>query len=176
MATLRFDPWRDPFLELDRFANQMVSGTRVPALMPMDAYRSGDAYHVLLDLPGVDPGSVEITVDDATLTIRAERAASIGEGDEVIVAERPQGSFSRQLMLGQGLDTEQVQADYHDGVLHLLIPMAATAQPRRVQVSQGARGGTQIGAGGTGNDGAAGQGSGQVIDVGESTPASSSTG
>ena len=133
MSILRFDPFRD----LDRLASQLVSGTRVPQMMPMDAWRSGQAYHVELDLPGVDPASVDLTVERNALTVRAERRPAQQEGDEVLVAERPQGTFTRQLVLGEGLDVENVRADYTNGVLHLTIPVAQSAQPRKVEIRHG---------------------------------------
>ena len=138
MSILTFDPFRDPFRDLDRLTAQMASGVRTPALMPMDAWKSGDAYHVALDLPGVDPSSVELTVERNSLTVQAQRDTAFGEEDQVLVAERPQGSFTRRLVLGEGLDSEQVQAEYADGVLHLTIPVKQSAQPRRISISQGA--------------------------------------
>ena len=133
MTMLRFDPFRD----LDRLTNQMVSGVRTPALMPMDAWRDGDTYRVALDLPGVDASSIELSVDRSSLTVHAQRQASFGQGSAVLVAERPQGSFTRQLVLGEGLDADQVRADYLNGVLHLTIPVKQSAQPRRIEVGQG---------------------------------------
>lgn len=133
MTILRFDPFRD----LDRLTSQLASGVRTPALMPMDAWKSGDAYHVALDLPGVDASSIDLTVERNSLTVQAQRQAAFGEGEQVLVAERPQGSFTRQLVLGEGLDTEQVQADYSNGVLHLTIPVKQSSQPRRISVAQG---------------------------------------
>ena len=127
---LRFDPFR----EIDRLAEQMVSGTRTARMVPMDVFRRGDNYLVELDLPGVDPSSVDVSIDRNTLTIRAERAPSSHEGDEVLVAERPQGAFTRQLALGDGLDAENVSADYDNGVLRLAIPVAPAAKPRRVEI------------------------------------------
>ena len=98
---IRFDPLRDPF---ERFFSMAATGTRAPLGMAMDVYRTEDgSYHVEADLPGVDPGSVEVTVEHATLTIRAERTPHYGESEQVIAAERPQGSFTRQLSLGEGV-------------------------------------------------------------------------
>ena len=139
MSILRFDPFRDPFRDLDRLASQMASGVRTPALMPMDVWRAGDAYHVELDLPGLDASSVELTVERNSLTVQAQRKAPFGEGDQILVAERPQGSFTRQLVLGDGLDNEQVQASYSDGVLHLTIPVKQSDQPRPIEISQDQR-------------------------------------
>jgi HSP20 family protein len=97
----------------------------------MDVYRAGDGgHHVEADLPGVDPGSVEVTVEHATLTIRAERTPLYGESEQVIVAERPQGPFTRRLSLGEGVDSENLTAGYADGVLHLTIPASPKTQPR----------------------------------------------
>ena len=135
MSILRFDPFRDPLRDFDRLTNQLLSGTRVPQLMPMDAWRSGNTYHVALDLPGVDPGSIEITSERNAVTVRAERGSVFGDEDDVIVAERPQGSFTRQFVLGEGLDTQQMSANYESGVLQLTIPVAQAAQPRRIEVS-----------------------------------------
>ena len=116
MAVIRFDPFRDP---LERLLSMAATGTRAPLGMPMDVYRAGDgSYHVEADLPGVDPDSVEVTVEHSTLTIRAERSPHYGESEQVIVAERPQGSFTRQLSLGEGVDSENLTAAYADGVLH----------------------------------------------------------
>ena len=126
---LRFDPFR----EIDRLTEQMVSGTRTARMVPMDVYRRGDSYVVELDIPGVETSGIDLSIDRNTLTIRAERAPAVREGDEVLVAERPQGAFTRQLALGEGLDTEHVSADYDNGVLRLTIPVAPTAKPRQVQ-------------------------------------------
>ncbi|MGY5884772.1 Hsp20/alpha crystallin family protein [Modestobacter lacusdianchii] len=131
---MRFEPFGDPFRSLDRLTSQLMSGTRTPMGMPMDVWQAEDGYHVALDLPGVDPGSVEITTERNTLTIRAERRAEYAQGSNVLLAERPQGRFTRQLQVGDALDTEKVQANYNNGVLHLTIPMSEKAQPRRIEV------------------------------------------
>jgi HSP20 family protein len=113
-----------------------ATGTRAPLGMPMDVYRAGDgSYHVEADLPGVDPDSIEVTVEHSTLTIRAERTPHYGESEQVIVAERPQGSFTRQLSLGEGVDSENLTAAYADGVLHLIIPVSPKTQARRVEIT-----------------------------------------
>jgi len=145
MSILRFDPLRDPLHEMDRLTNQLLSGTRTPASLPMDVWRSGDAYCVALDLPGMDENSLDVTIARGALTIRAERQRAFGENDTVLVAERPQGSFSRQLMLGDDLDTEQIAADYRNGVLLLRIPVARAAQPRRVEVRRAPAGPDSLG-------------------------------
>ena len=134
MSVWRFDPFGDPFRQMDRLTSQLVSGTRTPMGMPMDVWQTDDGFHVCLDLPGVDPDSVEITTERNALTIKAERRAEYREGQNVLIAERPQGTFTRQLQLGDTVDTENIQASYGDGVLHLTLPMTQAAQPRRVRV------------------------------------------
>jgi HSP20 family protein len=103
--------------------------------MPMDAYRKGDSFLVQFDLPGVDPSSIELTVEQNVLTVSAERRAPAVEGVEPLIAERPQGRFTRQLFLGDTLDTDQIQADYGAGVLTLTIPVAEQAKPRRIEIT-----------------------------------------
>src|SRR5579871_4280373 len=107
----------DPFRELDRFGEQLVGTRGRPAAMPIDAYRSGDTFVVELDLPGVDASSVDLTVQRNVLTIHAERRPSHSGNAETLAAERPHGVFSRQLFLGETLDSDRMQADYRDGVL-----------------------------------------------------------
>ena len=131
---LRFDSFR----EFDRLAEQLASSaSRVPRAFPMDAYRRGDRFIVEFDLPGVEPASIELTVEQNVLTVRAERRFEPREGDEVVVAERPQGTYARQVFLSDTLDTEHVQANCQLGVLTLTIPIAETAKPRQVPVSGG---------------------------------------
>ena len=144
MSVLRFDPFGDPFRQMDRLTSQLLSGTRTPMGMPMDVWQTDDGFHVCLDLPGVDPDSVDITTERNTLTIKAERRAEYEDGQNVLIAERPQGTFTRQLQLGDTVDTENIQASYSDGVLHLTLPMTQAAQPRRVQVRTEGSGQRQI--------------------------------
>lgn len=134
MSVLRYDPFR----ELDRLSEQLLSqrGRGAPMSFPMDAYRRGDELHVELDLPGVDPDSIDLTVDQSQLTIRAERRFELQEGDEMAVAERPQGTFSRQLLLSEALDIDNLRADYVDGVLQLTIPVAERAKPRKIEIGR----------------------------------------
>lgn len=139
MSVMRFDPFGDPFRAADRLTSQLVSGTRTPMGMPMDVWQADDGYHVALDLPGVDPDSVEITTERNMLTIRAERRPEYEQNHNVVLAERPQGSFTRQLQVSDTLDTGKVQASYHDGVLQLTIPVAESAQPRRIEVQRGGK-------------------------------------
>lgn len=158
MCALRFEPFRDPFRELDRLANQMRSGRGVTQSMPMDVFRSGDAYHVVLDVPGVDPSSIDVTVDRGSLTIQAERTATYGNAEQVLVAERPHGQFVRELVIGEGVDAGRLQAEYSDGVLHLTLPVERSAQPRRVEVSRGQSGQRQVSTSGGSGQPASGAG------------------
>ena len=126
----------DPFRELDRLTQQVLgaSGTLArPAVMPMDAWRDGDTFHVEFDLPGVDPGSIDLDVERNVVTVRAERRERGGDV-EMLAAERPRGLFSRQLVLGDNLDTERITAEYDQGVLRLRIPVAEQAKPRKINV------------------------------------------
>ncbi|MDI5912172.1 MULTISPECIES: Hsp20/alpha crystallin family protein [Streptomyces] len=127
----------DPFREFDRLAQQVFGSTARPAAMAMDAYRSGDDFVVHFDLPGVDPETIELDVERNVLNVRAERRVPAPEGAELIVAERPTGSFTRQLFLGDTLDTERIDASYDAGVLTLRIPVAEQAKPRRIQITGG---------------------------------------
>lgn len=127
----------DPFREFDRLTQQVLgtNGTMArPTLMPMDAWRDGDRFHVELDLPGVDPDSIDLDVERNVVTIRAERPARDAETDW-IAAERPRGVFSRQLVLGDNLDTERIEAGYDHGVLRLLIPVAEQAKARKISIT-----------------------------------------
>ena len=125
----------DPFRELERAASMWWNG-RAPGL-PMDAYRRGDEFVVHFDLPGVDPASIDLTVENNVLTVRAERKWSVDDVDKVAINERPQGTFSRQLFLGEQLDTERIAAGYEHGVLTLTIPMAEQAKPKKVEITAG---------------------------------------
>jgi HSP20 family protein len=126
----------DPFRELDRLAQQVFDAAH-PAAMAMDAYRHGDEFVVHFDLPGVDPESIELDVERNVLNVRAERTSPAPVGVETIVAERPTGTFTRQLFLGDTLDTERIDASYDAGVLTLRIPVAEQAKPRRIRISGG---------------------------------------
>jgi HSP20 family protein len=130
----------DPFRELDRLAQQVFGnppGTwNKPTAMPMDAYRAGDEFVMAFDLPGMSPDDIELAVERNVLTVKAERrSTAAGENVEMQVAERPLGVFSRQLFLGEALDTEHISASYDAGVLTLRIPVAEQAKPRRIAVS-----------------------------------------
>ena len=124
----------DPFREMDRLLGDV---TRTPAsvAMPMDLYRTGDDFVAHIDLPGVDPDSIDIDMDGATVTIRAERKTPVDGDAQWLVRERAAGTFARQLTLGRGLATDKISADYSDGVLTLTIPVAETAKPRKISVA-----------------------------------------
>jgi HSP20 family protein len=127
----------DPFRDLDRLAQQMLGTATRPAAMPLDAYREGDTFAVKFDLPGVDPESIDLDIERNVLTVRAERRSPAPEGAELVVAERPTGTFSRQLFLGDTLDTDRVDASYEGGVLTVRIPVAEQAKPRKIQITGG---------------------------------------
>jgi len=128
----------DPFRELDRLAQQAfgTQGTLArPSAMPMDAWQDGDTFVVELDLPGVDPDSIDLDVERNVLTVKAERPNRASDVN-LIAAERPRGVFSRQLILGDALDTDKVEAGYEHGVLTLRIPVAEKAKPRKISIKQ----------------------------------------
>ncbi|GCB48990.1 hypothetical protein SNL152K_6320 [Streptomyces sp. NL15-2K] len=127
----------DPFRELDRLAQQVFGTTSERSAMAMDAYRSGEDFLVHFDLPGIDPETIELDVERNVLNVRAERKSPAPEGAELIVAERPTGTFTRQLFLGDTLDTDRIDASYDAGVLTLRIPVAEQAKPRRIQITGG---------------------------------------
>src|SRR5438128_460403 len=126
----------DPFRDFDRLFEQVVGTPARPVSMPMDAYRNNDTFLVQFDLPGVSPDSIDLTVERNVLTVHAERARpTSGDDVEMIAAERPHGSYSRQLFLGDTLDADKIEADYHAGVLSLKIPIAERAKPRKVEIT-----------------------------------------
>ena len=127
----------DPFRELDRWTQAMLGSTARPNVMPMDAYRDNSAFVVHLDLPGVDADSIDLTVEQNVLTVHAERKPPVGESAERVVSERSYGVFSRQLFLGETLDTDHLSASYDAGVLTITIPVAEQAKPRKVAISTG---------------------------------------
>ncbi len=134
MAT-RFDPFHD----MDRLLGTLAAGTGTrSAAMPLDLFRTDEHYVLAMDLPGVDPGSIDVSVEDRMLTIRAERTP-LAQNATWLVSERPSGTFARQLALGAELDTSRINASYDDGVLTLSIPVAEQAKPRRIEVSHSHR-------------------------------------
>jgi HSP20 family protein len=127
----------DPFRELDRVAQQVFGTAARPAAMPIDAYRKGDEFVVLLDLPGCDPGSIDLTVERNVLVVHAERKRPSDDDVELLIGERPTGTFSRQLFLAETLDSDRIAADYTDGVLQVRLPVKEQAKPRRVDIAVG---------------------------------------
>lgn len=126
----------DPFREMDRFFSEGMRSTG-PGPMPMDLYRRGETFVAQIDLPGVDPSSIDIDVEDRTLTVRAERVREdLGEV-RWLSRERAVGTFARQLSLGSGLALDKIEADYRNGVLKLTIPVAEEAKPRKIAVTTG---------------------------------------
>jgi HSP20 family protein len=125
----------DPFREFDRLTQQMLGTVARPVAMPMDAYRKGDTFYLHLDLPGVQRDSIDLTVEQNVLTVRAERPGLQPDGIEMIAAERPAGTFTRQVFLGDTLDTDNMSADYTAGVLTLSIPVHEAAKPRKVEIT-----------------------------------------
>ncbi|MEU6829854.1 HSP20 family small heat-shock protein [Nocardia beijingensis] len=124
----------DPFRGLDRLTEQVFGTPARPAVMPMDAWRDGDEFFVELDLPGVDPDSLDLDVERNVVTVRASRP-QLDPGRAMIATERTRGVFSRQLFLGENLDTDRIRADYRDGVLRLIVPVAEEAKPRKIEVT-----------------------------------------
>ena len=159
MTVLRFDP----FQEFDRLSRQMLGGGRGPRSMPMEAYRRGDQFFIHLDLPGVNPDDVQLTVERNVVAVRAERRPFWQQGDEVLVDETPQGSFSRQLFLGDNLDAGHLEASYDQGILTLTIPVAEQAKPRRVEISAKPGGAQQVQPGGGDQTGGGDEGGGFEI-------------
>jgi HSP20 family protein len=130
----------DPFRDLDRLTQQVFSSlgtTGRPTPMPLDAWREGDTFVVELDLPGVDPDSIDLDVERNVLTVRAERELRSTDAN-LLIAERPKGVSTRQLFLGEALDLERIFANYHGGVLELRIPVAEQAKPRKIEIGRGA--------------------------------------
>lgn len=132
MALMRYDPFR----EMDRFTEQLFgsgSDARAP-FMPMDAVRKEDKVEIVLDVPGVAPEAIDVSVERNVLTVKAERAWWPAEGDEILARERSQGTYTRQVMLGDALDPDRLEAHYEHGVLRITIPVAERAQPRKIEI------------------------------------------
>ncbi|MEV5233195.1 Hsp20/alpha crystallin family protein [Streptomyces pseudogriseolus] len=127
----------DPFAEFDRLTRQVLDPATRNSAMPMDAYRTGDDFIVHFDIPGIDPETIELDVERNVLRVRAERRSPAPENADMVITERPAGEFTRQLFLGDTLDTERIDATYDAGVLTLRIPVAEAAKPRRIQITGG---------------------------------------
>jgi HSP20 family protein len=135
----------DPFRDFDRVTQQLLGTTSRPAAMPMDAWREGDRFVIEFDLPGISKDTIDLDVERNVLTVRAERVARNGDW-EMLASERPRGTFSRQLVLGDNLDLDRIEASYDGGVLRLIVPVAEKAKPRRIEVGSGqeaVQGGTE---------------------------------
>jgi len=129
---MRFDPFR----EMDWLTQPLWSAR---ASVPLDVYRKGEKFIVRVDLPGIDPDSLDVSIERNVLSIKAERTWAPSDGDEVLVTERPQGTFTRRLFLSEGLDSEQITASYEHGVLTVTVPVAASAKSRKIDVALGAQ-------------------------------------
>jgi HSP20 family protein len=127
----RFDPFRD----FDRVFER-AWGPRRHSSMPLDAYRHGDTYVINVDLPGFDPASIDVTAEGDVVSIRAARHWEPVEGDAVVAAERSHGEFFREMLLGEGLDTDNIHASYDNGVLTITVPLLERAAPRRIEVTR----------------------------------------
>ena len=126
---MRFDPFEDA----SRLAERLGAEQRTRTLA-MDAYRRGEAFYVHFDLPGLGPDDIELTSEQNVLTVRAERRYERREEDEILVSERPEGVFTRQVFFGEALDLDQIDASYDQGVLTLKIPVKQAARPRRIEI------------------------------------------
>ena len=126
-----------PFRELDRFTQQALRTAGRPGFMALDACRHGDGLVARFDLPGVDPSTIDLTIEKDVLQVSAQRQWQPSDGEQVVAAERPQGSFSRQLFLGQGLDADRIQASYENGVLTVTVPVVGQAKARKVEITAG---------------------------------------
>jgi HSP20 family protein len=133
---LRFDPFSDLDTLTRGLLNSQTGSTRSPRFMPMDLYKVDDHYVLTADLPGVDPGSVDVNVDHGTLTLTAHRSARSDDGVQWLANERFSGTYRRQLSLGDGIDTTKIAATYENGVLTVTIPLAERAKPRRIEVTR----------------------------------------
>lgn len=129
----------DPFRDLDRLASEMLGAPFRSTSMPLDAYRHGDVFVVELEVPGVDPEAIDLTVEKNVLTVRAERSRPDVEDAQHLISERSHGSFTRQLFLGDTLDPDNLTADYRNGVLTIRVPLAERARPRRIEIGTGER-------------------------------------
>ena len=129
---VRFDPWR----ELDRLTQDFWGGVRRLGL-PVDVHRKGEDYVIKFDLPGVDPDSIDLTVSEGMLTVKAERHSQPQEGVEVVNSERPTGVYFRRLFLGDALDTDNLKANYDNGVLTVVVPITEAAKPKKIEVGTG---------------------------------------
>lgn len=136
VAVLRFDPFRDLDAVTSGLLGTQAGTNRSPRFMPMDLYKVDDHYVLLADLPGVDPGSIDLDVDRGTLTVTARRSAPSDDNRQWLTSERFAGTYRRQLSLGEGIDTDRISASYDNGVLSVHIPLAERAAPRKIEITQ----------------------------------------
>lgn len=129
----------DPFSDADRLMDGFLQFRPGPRFMPVDLFRERDQYILNADLPGVDPGSVDVDVDGQLLTIRAQRTQASREGAKWMAQERPHGTYLRQFSLGEGVDAERIAAHYDNGVLSVIIPVSEKAKPRKIEVGTSAK-------------------------------------
>jgi HSP20 family protein len=134
----------EPFRDIDRMFEQLVGTSGRPAVMHVDAERDGDNFYIYFDLPGVDPDSIDLTVERNVLQVKALRQRRTKDGIETVISERPMGVFSRQLFLGDTLDTDKLEAAYDNGVLTVRIPVSDRAKPRKISIGSGGAGRKQI--------------------------------
>jgi HSP20 family protein len=127
---VRFDQFRD----YDRLADQFDQVWRRPSTVAMDAYRHGNEVTINFDLPGMDPDAIDLTVERDVLTISADREWDRNEDDEVFAAERPHGTYTRRVLLGDSLDSSNLHASYDRGVLTVTLPVSEQAQPRKIAI------------------------------------------
>ncbi|MCX5208336.1 Hsp20/alpha crystallin family protein [Kitasatospora sp. NBC_00240] len=125
----------DPFRDLDRLAQQLLGTPAKPAGMPLTAFRDGQSLVLRLDLPGIDPASIDLDIERNVLTVRAQRQGALPEGAQVLADERTLGTFTRQVLLGDALDTDRIEADYDQGVLTVRIPVTEKAKPRKIRIT-----------------------------------------
>jgi len=130
----------DPFSQLDRIAQSVFDTSRQPRVMPVDLFREGDRYILNADLPGVDPGSIDVDVDGHLLTVRAQRSAGAHENSRLLLQERPFGAYLRQFTIGDDVDPDGISASYDNGVLSIIVPIAERAKPRRIEVESASHG------------------------------------
>lgn len=137
---LRFDPFGD----VDALARGLMTGSlagsqRTPRFMPLDLYKVDDHYMLIADLPGADPGSIDVDVDNGVLTLSAQRSAPSDSGVQWLTSERFSGTYRRQLTLGDGIDSSGISATYDNGVLSVTIPLAEQAKPRKIAIAHTGR-------------------------------------
>jgi HSP20 family protein len=133
MVLTTFDPFTHFERQFGRLAQRSGTG------MPMDAVRRDGEVALRFDLPGVDPASIDVTVDRGVLTVTAKRDEEYTENDKLFIRERITGTFTRRVRLSDDLDSAAVEASFSDGVLSVRIPVAEKAQPRKIEIQGAAK-------------------------------------